>query len=86
MILNKGRINFLPFFYVIILDIYYYIYLSTKTKDMNKPLTKGLIEAIDLIDPNLEITEFALSISFILNKYYSSTNKKQFLQTLTKTV
>mgnify|MGYP001081810033 CR=1 FL=1 len=86
MILNKGRINFLPFFYVIILNIYYYIYLSTKTKDMNKPLTKGLIEAIDLIDPNLEITEFALSISFILNKYYSSTNKKQFLQTLTKTV
>tara|TARA_R100001198_G_scaffold34596_1_gene18774 strand:+ start:379 stop:540 length:162 start_codon:yes stop_codon:yes gene_type:complete len=53
---------------------------------MNKPLTKGLIEAIDLIDPNLEITEFALSVSFILNKYYSSTNKKQFLQTLTKTV
>ena len=86
MILNKGRINFLPFFYVIILNIYYYIYLSTKTKYMNKPLTKGLIEAIDLIDPNLEITEFALSISFILNKYYSSTNKKQFLQTLTKTV
>ena len=53
---------------------------------MNKPLTKGLIEAIDLVDPNLEITEFALSVSFILNKYYSSNNKKQFLQTLTKTV
>ena len=49
---------------------------------MNLTLTKELIEAIDSVDPNLEVNELAGSIAFILNEYYNEKNKNQFLETL----
>ena len=49
---------------------------------MNLTLTRELIEAIDSVDPNLEVNELAGIIAFILNEYYNEKNKQQFLETL----